>query len=132
MTIGASVKWALGYPTQAAELERNALVLARRLHHAPSLAHALLLNAESQLQRRDIAAVASTARELLALSEEYRLAQSGVLALIALGWALVRLGEVTEGLTRLKEGLAQLSRIGMRLWFSRDDRTRPSEIASAS
>jgi predicted ATPase len=42
-----------------------------------------------------------------------------VLALIALGWALVRLGEVTEGLTRLKEGLAQLSRIGMRLWFSR-------------
>jgi class 3 adenylate cyclase/predicted ATPase len=119
MSIGASVKWALGYPTQAAELERNALVFARRLHHAPSLAHALFWNTESQVQRRDIAAVAATARELLALCEEYRLAQSGALALIALGWALVRLGEATEGLTQLKEGLAQLSRIGMRFYFSR-------------
>jgi predicted ATPase len=29
------------------------------------------------------------------------------------------LGDVTEGLTRLKEGLAQLNRTGMRIWFSR-------------
>jgi predicted ATPase/class 3 adenylate cyclase len=119
MIIGASVKWALGHPAQAAELERNALVLARRLLHAPSLAHALFWSTESQLQRRDVAAVAATARELLALCEEYRLAQYGALALIALGWAQVRLGEVTEGLMRLKEGLAQLNRTGMRFWFSR-------------
>src|SRR5262249_34570092 len=75
MTIGASVKWALGYPAQAAELERNGLVLARRLHHAPSLAHALFWSAESQLLRGEIAAVAATARQLLGLCEEYRLAQ---------------------------------------------------------
>jgi predicted ATPase len=117
MTIGACVKWALGYPAQAAELERNALVLARRLHHAPSLAHALFLSAESQLLRCDVAAVAATARELLALSEEYRLALPRAMAPIALGWALVRLGEVTEGLARLKEGLAQLNRTGMRFWL---------------
>jgi predicted ATPase/class 3 adenylate cyclase len=119
MTIGASVKWALGYPAQAADLEHSGLALARRLNHAPSLAHALYFNAESQLLRRDITAVAATARELLALSQEYNLAQSGALALIPLGWALVRLGEVTEGLTRLREGLAQLSRIGMRVWLPR-------------
>jgi class 3 adenylate cyclase/predicted ATPase len=117
MNLGATVKWTLGYPAQAADLEHNGLALARRLHHAPSLAHALFWGAESQLLRGDIGAVAATARELFALSEEYKLAQSGALALIALGRALVHLGEVTEGLTRLREDLAQLSRIGMRFWL---------------
>jgi predicted ATPase len=119
MGVGTSIKWALGYPAQAAELERNAVVLAHRLHHAPSLAHALFWSTESRLLRGDFATVAATARELLALCEEYRLAQSRALALIALGWALVRLSEVTEGLMRLREGLAQLNRTGMRFWFSR-------------
>src|SRR5262249_2463013 len=119
MTIGASVKWALGYPAQAAELERNGLVLARRLHDAPSLAHARFWSAESQLLRGEIAAVAATARQLLGLCEEYRLAQYRASALVALGWALVHVGEVTEGLTRLKEGIAQLNRTGTRIWFSR-------------
>jgi predicted ATPase/class 3 adenylate cyclase len=118
MVLGACVKWALGYPAQAAELERNALALARRLHHAPSLAHALSISAESQLLRRDIVAVAATARELLALCQEHRLAQFGAMGLLTLGWALVRSGEVTEGLMRLREGLAQLNRTGMRFWFS--------------
>jgi predicted ATPase/class 3 adenylate cyclase len=118
MALGACVKWALGYPAQAAELERNALALARRLHHAPSLAHALSIRAESQLLRRDIVAVAATARELLALCQEHRLAQFGAMGLLTLGWALVRSGEVTEGFMRLREGLAQLNRTGMRFWFS--------------
>jgi predicted ATPase len=118
MTVGACVKWALGYPTEAVELERNGLDLARRIHYAPSLAHALFFNAESQLLRRDSAAVAATARELFALSEEYKLAQPGAIARIALGWALVRLGEVTEGLARLREGLAQLTRMGMPPWLA--------------
>jgi len=118
MVLGACVKWALGYPAQAAELERNALALARRLHHAPSLAHALSVSAESQLLRRDIVAVAATARELLALCQEHRLAQFGAMGLLTLGWALVRSGEVTEGLMRLREGLAQLNRTGMRFWLS--------------
>jgi class 3 adenylate cyclase/predicted ATPase len=117
MTIGATVKWTLGYPAQAAHLEHNGLALARRLQHAPSLAHALFWGADSQILRGDIAAAAATARELLALSEEYKLAQPGAIARIALGWALVRLGEVTEGLARLREGVGQLNRIGMRFWL---------------
>jgi adenylate cyclase len=119
MTIAASVKWVLGYPAQAADVEHTGLALARRLHHAPSLAHALYFTAESQLLRRDTAAVAVTARELLALSQEYSLAQSHAWALTALGWALVHLGEVREGLTRLREGLAQLNRLGVRNWVPR-------------
>jgi len=119
MTIGASVKWALGYPVQAGDMEHTGLALARKLKHAPSLAHALYFNTESQLLRRDIASVAATARELLTISQEYSLAQFRAWALIALGWALVHLGEVSEGLTRLREGLAQLNKLGTRHWVPR-------------
>jgi predicted ATPase len=119
MTIGASVKWALGYPAQAGDMEHTGLALARKLHHAPSLAHALYFNTESQLLRRDIASVAATAKELLTISHEYSLAQYRAWALIALGWALVHLGEVSEGLTRLREGLAELNKLGTRHWVPR-------------
>jgi predicted ATPase len=119
MTIAASVKWALGYPAQAADVEQTGLALARRLHHAPTLAHALYFNAESQSLRRDIGAVARTANELLALSQEYSLAQSRAWSLTTLGWALVHLGDVGEGLARLREGVAQLNRLGIRNWLPR-------------
>lgn len=123
MTVGASIKWALGYPAQAAELEREALVLARRLQHLPSLAHALSFNAQSQALRRDVAAVGASARELLPICREYKLAQPGALALVDLGWALVQEGEIRDGFARLEEGLGQLNRIGVRIWLSRVRRT---------
>ena len=122
MAVGASVKWALGYPVQAAEQEQKALVLARRLQHAPSLAHALSFNAQSQMLRRDVAAVAASAGELLPICEEYKLAQPGALARLDLGWALVQGGEIKDGFARLEEGLDHLNRIGTRIWLSRVSR----------
>jgi class 3 adenylate cyclase/tetratricopeptide (TPR) repeat protein len=122
MTVGASVRWALGFPDQAARLEQRALVLARRLQHIPSLAHALSFNAQSQALRRDVAAVTASAEELLPICQEYKLAQPGALAMIDLGWALVQLGDVTDGFARLKEGFDQLDRIGVRIWLSRGKR----------
>jgi predicted ATPase len=35
------IQWALGHPTQGVQSERDAIDLARRLQHVPSLAHAL-------------------------------------------------------------------------------------------
>jgi class 3 adenylate cyclase/tetratricopeptide (TPR) repeat protein len=122
MCVGASVKWALGFPDQAARLEQRALMLARRLQHIPSLAHALSFNAHSQVLRRDFAAVAESAEELLPICKEYKLAQPGALAMIDLGWALVHLGNVGDGFKRLAEGLEQLNRIGVRIWLSRGKR----------
>jgi class 3 adenylate cyclase/tetratricopeptide (TPR) repeat protein len=123
MTVGASVKWALGYPAQAAELERDALRLARRLQHVPSLAHALSFNAQSQILRRDVAAVTASARELLPMCQEHKLAQPGALAMVDLGWALVQVGDVRDGFARLEEGLHQLNRTGVRIWLTRARRT---------
>jgi class 3 adenylate cyclase/tetratricopeptide (TPR) repeat protein len=130
MTVGASVKWALGFPDQAARLEQRALVLARRLQHIPSLAHALSFNAQSQVLRRDVAAVAASAEELLPICQEYKLAQPGALAMIDLGWALVQLGDAS-GFTRLEEGLDQLNRIGVRIWLSRGKRMNAEACLAA-
>ena len=123
MSVGASVKWALGCPAQAAKQERDALLLARRLQHIPSLAHALSFNAQSQILRRDVAAVTASASELLPICQEYKLAQPGALAMVDLGWALVQAGEVTDGFAQLEEGLGQLNRIGVRIWLTRVRRT---------
>ena len=119
MTVGASVKWALGCPDEAARMEQRALALARRLQHIPSLAHALSFNAQSQALRRDVPAVAASASELVPICQEYKLAQPGALAMIDLGWALVHLGDRNEGFAHLAKGLDQLDRIGVRIWLSR-------------
>ena len=131
MAVGASVKWALGFPDQAAGLEQRALVLARRLQHIPSLAHALSFNAQSQVLRRDVAAVAASAEELLPICQEYKLAQPGALAMIDLGWALVHLGDIRDGFARLAEGLDQLDRIGVRIWLSRGKRMNAEACLAA-
>jgi len=123
MCVGASVKWALGYPAQAAKLERDALSLARRLQHIPSLAHVLSFNAQSQILRRDVAAVAASASELLPICQEHKLAQPGALAMVDLGWALVQGGEIGDGFAQLEEGLGQVNRIGLRIWLPRVRRT---------
>jgi predicted ATPase len=110
--IGASVQWSLGYPARAMRSEAKAVTLARRLLHAPSLAQALRAVCQSQVARGDRAAVIATATELLGLSEEHGPAPLRAFALVFLGWALGRSGETAEGIVRLEEGLATLSKTG--------------------
>src|SRR6516164_2436484 len=131
ITLGATIKWTLGFPDQALQLEQRALVLARRLQHIPSLAHALSFNAHSQVLRRDFSAVAASAEELLPICQEYKLAQPGALAMIDLGCAQVHLGDIKGGFARLAEGLDQLDRIGVRIWLSRGKRMNAEACLAA-
>jgi class 3 adenylate cyclase/predicted ATPase len=108
----ATVQWALGYSDKAARLEGEAMSLARRLQHAPSLAHALWRVCDFRAARGDIAAVTTAANELLELSEEHGLHQHRANALIFLGWALARSGEITTGLECLDKGLGFVTKIG--------------------
>jgi predicted ATPase len=119
LAIGASVSWLLGRSAGALERERDALVLARRLGHAPSLAHALWFVGEGQVARGDAGAAMATARELLALCDEHKLPQPRGTALMFMGWALARSGEAAEGSRRLKEGLAVWARLGARSYLPR-------------
>ena len=73
--MGAIVHQALGHPGRATRCEREAVILARRLRHVPSLANALWLVGGSQVVRGDAAAVIATATELLRLCEEHGILQ---------------------------------------------------------
>jgi class 3 adenylate cyclase/tetratricopeptide (TPR) repeat protein len=119
LSIGAVVKWVLGRPDQGIRLEREAVVLARRLQHTPSVAHGLWFVAEAQAARGDAAAAIVTAQELLALCEEQRLPQPRAAARLLLGWALTQSGEIASGILHLEEGLRVWQQLGARTHLAR-------------
>jgi class 3 adenylate cyclase len=73
LACAATVQWPLGYAARATRFADEAVTLARKLRHAPSLTQALLLSCDAQATRGDGAAVIATAAESLELSEEHGL-----------------------------------------------------------
>jgi len=114
LSIGALLRWLLGYPKQGIRLEYDAIALARRLPHVPSLAVALEFVGFAQIARRDSAAAAATASELLALSGEYGIPQMRGIALTCLGWSMGQTKDISEGLRYLEQGLATRIQLGLR------------------
>jgi predicted ATPase len=115
LSIKSVLQWLLGHPTQGVHSEHDAIDLARRLQHVPSLAHALWFVCQAQVARSDAVAVINTANELLTLSEEHGLPQTRAGALAYLGWAIGQTEDVSRGIRRLEEGLAMYNRLGVRL-----------------
>ena len=60
LSFKALFQWLLGHPAQGLRLEKEAIDLAQRLQHAPSLAHALWFVCRTQVARNDAAAVMDT------------------------------------------------------------------------
>jgi predicted ATPase len=110
----AILQWLLGCPTQGLRSEREAIELARRLQHAPSLAHALWFVCQAQVVRNDAAAAMNTATELLTLSEEHGLPQTRATALVYIGWAIGQTKNVAQGVQYLEKGLAAFNQLGLR------------------
>lgn len=115
--LGAGVVWALGFPDRAHRHDTDALQIARRLGHAPTLAFALWFLGAAHAARGDKAAALSTAEKLLQLSEEQKLVQTEASALIISGWALALTGQAEDGLERIRTGLENWNRIGARTWL---------------
>jgi predicted ATPase len=114
LSITSVLQWLLGYPSQGVRLERDAIDLARRLQHAPSLAHALWFVCQAQVARNDAAAVMHTATELLTLSEEHGLPQTRAIASVYLGWAIGQTKDTAQGIQCLEEGLVAFNGLGLR------------------
>ena len=114
LSIKAVLQWLLGRPTQGSRSESEAIALARRLQHAPSLAHALWFTCQAQVARGDALAVLDTASELIALSEEQGLPQTLAAALVYLGWALGQTKDVDQGANLVEKGLAAWNWLGSR------------------
>ena len=98
LAIASQLYSALGYPTRAKDHGDQALTLARRLSHEPSIVHGLWFVVESQTTRRDIAGVTANTAELLALAERHGLPLPRAMGLVYRGWALASSGYVADGL----------------------------------
>jgi class 3 adenylate cyclase/predicted ATPase len=108
----ATARWMLGYPDQSAHFADESVSLARKLRHAPSLAHSLTYVCDSVIMRGDIARVIAIATEILQLSDEHGFVQARAVALTFLGWALAFSTEKAEAMVRLEEGLNIWDRMG--------------------
>jgi class 3 adenylate cyclase/predicted ATPase len=120
LSIGATVQWLLGYPERAVAMEDRALCLARRLRHPPSLAHALWFVCEGRWGRRDQAALAVTASELVALCEDQKLSAPRAAATMYTGWVMAHSGRVAEGIELVERGLSDWDRLGIRTFLARN------------
>src|SRR6185312_6170829 len=114
LSIKSVLQWLLGHPIQGVQSERDAIALARRLKHSPSLAHALWFVCQAQVARGDAPAVVNTANELLTISEEHGLPQTRASALAYLGWAIGQTTDVNRGIRLLEDGFATYNSLGLR------------------
>ena len=105
-----------GFPDQSRRQSERALALARELPHLPSLAHALQNVAELHNLRREPAATAALAADLLPLAAQHGSAVGTANATMLRGWARVMLGRSAEGLDDLREGLRLWRETGSRLF----------------
>src|SRR5262249_1916668 len=114
LSINAILQWLLGYPIQSVQSERDAIDLARRLQHVPSLAHALWFACQAQIVRGNAAAAKATANELLTLTEQHGLPHTRAAASAYLGWAVGQTEDVRRGIRQVEEGIALCNQLGLR------------------
>ena len=104
----ALVLWYLGYPDQALEQGLEALTLAQKLSHPASLAYVLYWLAFIYHQRREVQKTQEWADASIALSTEQGFAYWPPQGTILQGWSLVEGKQASEGIIRIREGLAAL------------------------
>ena len=109
------VLFCLGYPDQALATSNAGIAEGRRLAHQPSLAHALAHCARLLSLIGDDAALDERADELVAVTTEQSFPQWLAHGAIYRGWIKVRNGDVMEGISLLRSGLAG-SRAAAAVW----------------
>ena len=119
-SVAAWTLWALGYPDQASQRSREALVLAQDLSHGFSSAGALNYAAMfHQLLREARAAQACTESAVqFPTGAEYPIWIA--LTNVVQGWVLVEEGQSQEGLSQIRQGIAVMLNAGgevSRPWF---------------
>jgi predicted ATPase len=113
LATAAHILWLLGYPDQALRKNHEALTQAQALAHPFSLAYALTFGAACLHQyRREEQAVQERAEDGIALASEQGFSMFSALGIVLRGWALAGRGQVEEGLTQLRQGLAAFRATG--------------------
>ncbi len=110
--------WALGYPAQAVSIIQDAVTVAQRLLDPHSLAFALEFVSRVHLLRREGVIGQGYAETLRAHATEYGFSYFQRQGLFDHGWALVEQGQEEQGITLIRQALAALQEIGIRLGHS--------------
>jgi predicted ATPase len=105
----------LGYPAQALQRSREFLALARELSHPVNLAYALFWNGVFLQLRRDVSETREQAEACQRLSAELGLLSYLAGGSVLQGWALAERGNLEEGLSQMRQGLAD-SATSPRFW----------------
>jgi class 3 adenylate cyclase/tetratricopeptide (TPR) repeat protein len=114
MSDAAGALWALGYPDRSLAYTKQALAHARRLGHPYTLSWALMNAAAAFWRRQDARTVLSLATEAAGLATHHGFAFHAANATVSRGWALSELGDATEGLALLRDGVAERTETGAR------------------
>ena len=105
--------WVLGYPDQASERSKAAMALARELDHAWTLAYASsIAGAAFHLFRREGQAAQEHVAAVMRVSPEAGLAVWQAEGTCYRGWQQILVGQVQEGIARLRDGLAAMQAMG--------------------
>jgi predicted ATPase len=112
--IGALTQFITGRDAPARRWSDEALDLATRIAHAPSVAHAQIYRAELCQIRGEVDASLTLADSVLAIGTEKGLSHYVAWAKMTRGWALTRQGDADSGLVEIEDGLAALRRTGVR------------------
>ena len=109
----ALVLWVSGFPEQARRASRDAIRAARGLEHVNTTCHVrLFAGAHLAELLRDPTAAEAEADAVIALAAEHRLPSWQNRGRILRGWALGQTGRVKEGLALMRQGMAELDRLG--------------------
>jgi class 3 adenylate cyclase/predicted ATPase len=116
-----NVLFCLGFPDQALARSNENLQDARRLAHPPSLAGALAIGVRLVWLIGDDAALGEWVNQLLAVTTEQGFPHWRAQGAIYRGSAMVRNGDVVEGMSLLRSGLAAYRASGAELFLPHYD-----------
>jgi class 3 adenylate cyclase/predicted ATPase len=112
LTIATLALWWLGYPERALQSSRKTLALAQELAHPFSLAWALMSTVWLHQCRREVQATQELAEVILTLANEQGFPTWMAVGAIWRGWALAEKGQTEEGITQMRQGLANFRAMG--------------------
>ncbi len=117
MWAGCSL-WLLGYPDEAMKRSQQALTLAQEVAHPFSSIIALVLAAIVSQYRHDVPSTRDYGRKMAELSAEQGFSFFHAWGNMLQGWALSQLGQKSDGLKLIRDGLTACRLTGGKIWQS--------------
>jgi class 3 adenylate cyclase/predicted ATPase len=108
LSLGSLVLWCLGYPDQALQMSRDALLLAQELHHPFSTGWALIAATWLRQYRREDATVREQAKAAIKLGTEHGFPLWSAWAGVLLGWAIANEGSEVQAINQIRDSMSAM------------------------